>query len=272
MAQKRLLALDLDGTLLRSDLTVSPANHAAVARCLREGVYVALCSGRTAGSVERYARLWQGPGLWIISCNGAEIRPAGAPEPLLRRTVPLHLARSVARWAAREGIYLKAYVDGVLLVEKATEETLAFSRTQGVPYVETGDLVGALTGEPTKLVIIADPVLIAQLEPAVRAQWPGELEVTTSGPDSLELTARGVTKGRALQLLAEHLHVDRTAVAAVGNAHNDLSMIHWAGFGGVVRNAPPDVQQAAPVVVGHHDEDGVAEFITAWLAGVRVME
>lgn len=270
MARVRLLALDLDGTLLRSDLTVSPANHAAVAACLRAGVHVALCSGRTAGSVEHYARLWEGHGLWVIGCNGAEIRPAGGPS-LLRRPVPLPLARSIARWAAAEGLYLKAYVDDELLVARVTEETLAFSESQRVPYRAVGDLAGALTSEPTKLVVIDDPERIAALVPGVRDRWGAGVEVTTSAPDSLEITARGVTKGSALQRLAEHLQVEPAAVAVVGNAHNDLSMIIWAGFGGVVRNAPPDVLAVAPRVVGDHDEDGVAEFIAAWRAHFKVI-
>lgn len=271
MARRALLALDLDGTLLRSDLTVSPANRTAVARCLRDGIAVALCSGRTAGSAGQYARLWEAGGLWIVGCNGAEIRPAAGGPVLLRQTVPLAVARAVARWAAGEGVYLKVYVDGVLLVERATAETVSFSRSHGVPYVETGDLAAALSGEPTKLVVMAEPPQVERLADAVRARWGAELELTTSEPGSLEMTAPGVTKASALQFLAEHLQVERAAVAAIGNAHNDLSMIRWAGFGGAVGNAPPEVQRAAQVVVGHHDEDGVAEFITAWRAQLGVM-
>lgn len=272
MAGQRLLALDLDGTLLRSDLTVSPANRAAVAACLHEGIHVVLASGRTSSSVEPYARLWEGHPLWIAGCNGAEIRPAGGGPAVLRRLVPLSLARSVANWARAAGLYLKTYVDDVLLVDEVTAETLAFSRAHGVPYRAVGNVAAALDAEPTKMVIVEPPERIAALVPLMREMWGDAAEVTTSEPHSLELTAQGVDKGSAVQFLADHLRVESGAAAAIGNAQNDVSMITWAGFGGVVRNAPPDVRAATPIVVSHHDDDGVAEFIAAWRAHMKVIK
>jgi HAD superfamily hydrolase (TIGR01484 family) len=198
----RLLALDLDGTLLRSDLSVSPRNHAAVARCLSAGIRVTLATGRTYGSALPYARLWPDHILWIAACNGAVIRPSDGGSPLRESLISLPLARQVASWAQQEQLYLKTYVDDLLLVSRATAETARFAEAQRVPYVAVGNVAAHLTKGPAKMVLIDEPTTIPSLEAEIRRRWAGQLEVTLSAPDCLELTHPGVTKGAALAVLA----------------------------------------------------------------------
>ncbi|ADU51658.1 Cof-like hydrolase [Thermaerobacter marianensis DSM 12885] len=260
-----VLALDIDGTLLRSDGTVSPRNQAAVARCLDAGIVVVLATGRTLVSASQYFRYWPGRPLWVIAGNGAVIRPSWSVRPLQERLIPLPLARELARWADRERLYLKAYVDDRLFVSQVTEETLSFSRIHRVPYVRVHSLPEALHKKPTHMVIVDGPDRIARLWPEVQRLWGDKLEITASTASSIEFCAPGVNKGAALRWLVGTLGLGLEQVAAIGNERNDLSMITWAGLGGAVGNAPPAVREAAGVVVGDHDADGVAEFIDLWM-------
>jgi len=265
-ARNYMLAVDLDGTLLRSDLTVSARNRAAIANLLAMGVQVVFATGRTYSSAAWYAALWPDYTLWIAACNGAIIRPADGGSPVQERIIPLPVARQFADWAQQEGFYLKTYVDDLLLVPKAVEETWSFSESRRMSFQEVGDVAKALKKGPAKMVIIDTPDRIAAREAGIVRLWGGVLEITSSTPDCLEFTAAGVSKGSALKFLTQRLNIEPNRVAAIGNERNDLSMIDWAGYGGAVANAPSSVRKTARVVVGDHDDDGVAEFIDAWLA------
>ncbi|HEY8416102.1 MAG TPA: Cof-type HAD-IIB family hydrolase [Thermaerobacter sp.] len=260
-----VLALDMDGTLLRSDGTVSPRNRAAVARCIEAGIAVVLATGRAFVSASQYFTYWPGCPLWVIACNGAVIRQAGSGRPLRERLVPLPVARELARWAARRQLYLKAYVDDHLIVSRVTEETASFARFHGIPYTQADDLAAVLPKGPTHMVVVDEPERVPALRAEAHNLWRDRLEITSSTHDDILFCAPGVTKGTALQALARRFGVGAEKVAAIGNERNDLSMITWAGFGGAVGNAPADVREAASVVVGHHDADGVAEFIELWM-------
>jgi len=262
----RLLALDMDGTLLRSDGSVSPRNQAAVAACLERGIVVVLASGRFYPAIVPFLAYWPGQPLWVAACNGALVYAPGQASPFLARTVDLEVAREVVTWASAEGVYVKTFVDDVALVNWETDETRVFrQRFPGRIRVEP-DLAAAITNGPAKIILFDDPAAIPALEREVHARWGGRLEVTGSEPELLELTAPGATKGDAVRELAARLGIDRSQVAAIGNERNDLSMITWAGLGATVASANPAVLSVVRRVVAHHNADGVAEFIESFLA------
>ncbi|MFB5082807.1 Cof-type HAD-IIB family hydrolase [Symbiobacterium thermophilum] len=261
----RLLALDLDGTLLRSDQTVSPRNQAAVAACLDRGITVLLATGRFYPAAAPYLEYWPGRPIWLAPCNGAQLFAPGQTEPITQRTLDLDLAVEVLSWIDRSRIMARVYFTTLALINRMTERTLAFMRRLGAQCRYEPALASAVTEPPTKIVLMGDPAEMPVVEAEVRSRWGGRLEVTSSEPDLVELTAPGATKGEVVRALAARLGIDRTQVAAIGNERNDLSMIHWAGLGAAVANAHEAVLAAVPRVVAHHDEDGVGQFIESFL-------
>lgn len=261
----RLLALDMDGTLLRSDQTISPRNRAAVAACLDRGVAVLLATGRFYPAAAPYLDLWPGRPIWLATCNGAQLFPPGQKEPVIERTLDLDLAVEVMSWIDRTGIVAKVYFTTLALVNRMTEQTVAFMRRLGPQCRYEPVLAGAVTEPPTKVVLIGDPAEMPAVEAEVRARWGRRLEVTSSEPEVVELMAPGVTKGEIVRALARRLGIDRSQVAAIGNERNDLSMIRWAGLGAAVANAHAAVLAEAPRVVADHDQDGVGQFIESFL-------
>lgn len=261
----RLLALDMDGTLLRSDNTISERNQAAVAACLERGITVVLATGRMLPTVVPYLHLWQEGALWIAASNGGLLYPPEGGPPIRERLVDQETAREVIAWASARDIYAKVYLDNQLYVNRVTEETIGFTQRYGLSYIHHADLAERLTGTPSKLILLAEHEEIVRIEPEVRRRWGERLAITGSTPELLELTAQGATKGDALRFLAERLGIAPAEVAAIGNERNDLSMITWAGRGATVVNATEAVLAVAEQVVASNDADGVAEFIGTWL-------
>lgn len=261
-----LLAMDLDGTLLRSDLTISPGNQAAVAQALEAGNHVVLATGRVHQAAARYAQTWPQHELWMITGNGSVVRPASGGAPLYERTLELEVAKELLRWAHERDLNFKVYIDDEMWVTIDRDSSRLFCETRGLVYHVEPTLAETLPKGPTKGVLNEEPALLDELEREARERWGDLLSIIRSEPVYLEFMAPGVTKGTALAFLANHLGVDQAETAAIGNERNDLAMIEWAGFGGVVANASPAVKEKAPRVVPHHNEDGVATFIQKWLS------
>lgn len=273
--------MDLDGTLLRSDLTISPGNQVAVAQVLEAGHHVVLATGRVHQAAARYATHWPGYPLWMITGNGSVVRPASGGEPIYERTLPVEIAADLLRWAHAKRLNFKVYIDDEMWVTEDRESSRLFCEARGLVYHVEPNLAEILPKGPTKGVLTEEPARIDEIEVEARERWgafraapsvaasseaAAHLSIIRSEPQYLEFMAPGVTKGTALAFLANHLGINQVDVAAIGNERNDLAMLEWAGFGGVVANALPAVRERAPRVVPHHDEDGVAAFIQEWLS------
>jgi Cof subfamily protein (haloacid dehalogenase superfamily) len=258
--------MDLDGTLLRSDSTLSPGNAAAVARCLAESHHVVLATGRVHRAAARYADHWPDHPVWVIAGNGSVVRPAAGGAPIYERLIDRDGATEVIRWAQAGALNLKAYLDDEMWVFEHRETSAQFCQSRGIPYHVEPALASVLQKGPTKMVLQEEPERLDQLEVEARKRWDAHLSIIRSEPQYLEFMAPGVTKGTALAFLADHLGVAQADVAAIGNERNDLAMIEWAGYGGVVANALPAVKERAPRIMPHHNDDGVATFIKEWLS------
>ena len=139
----------------------------------------------------------------------------------------------------------------------------------GLAINEVGDLNTWLAvqegSEPTKLVIITDPDQTDQVLELFTEQYGTRLQVTKSHPRFTEFTSIECSKGRALAFLAEYIGVDRSDVMAIGDGHNDLDMIAWAGHGVAMASAPQVVLDAARTVCASLLDDGAAETIEKYV-------
>lgn len=260
----RLVAVDLDGTLLGSDQRISPRNARALAALEARGCTVVLCTGRPPRLTRGYA---DELGLAdAIVYNGASRYHARSG-----RSVHHH---QLEREAALEAIArLRRTASGVLLgiethhgwyLDPALFETRR-SRLEaaGMPLP---DAVGAVEG------FVRDAVIkifarhpernAAELASALDGL---EVYATWSGPALLETMHPAVNKRDALRRFAAELGVPRERVAAFGDQRNDLEMLAWAGRGVAVANAPAEVRAAAGEATESNDDDGVARCVERWL-------
>ncbi|MGQ2912240.1 HAD family hydrolase [Aeromicrobium sp.] len=250
----RLLATDLDGTLLRSDGTVSDRTREAVAAAERRGVTVLFVTARPPRWVDHLADV-VGPHGIALCGNGAFVHDVAARRVVRTRAFSPSALREVVR-------DLRAALPGVTF---AVEPADGFVRDDAFldPYAheyEVGIVEDVL--EVGKILARRPGTSSQQFLAQVREVVGERAELGFSGSDGLaELTVAGVTKATALaDWCAEH-GFDSSQVWACGDMPNDLPMLAWAGRGIAVANAHPEVLAAADEVVGHHDDDAVASVL-----------
>ena len=271
-ARVRLLALDVDGTLLTSRHEVTPAVAAAVRRAAAAGVRVVLTTARPprgvlpvlsalADSTPREGPDGTGsagPVAWIITSQGAftgRFEPDGSLVVVDREPMPVAAALACVA-SVPPGVSTNWYVGERWLVEQLDPIIEREAAIVGF-RPEVVDLSNEVDG-PDKLLLLASDDATHLLD-GVRA--PEGLVAVRSTPTHLEVTRAGVDKATALARLCVGLGVDLSEVAAMGDGRNDLPMLAMAGIALVPANAAPEVRDAADVVTAGNDADGVADAI-----------
>jgi Cof subfamily protein (haloacid dehalogenase superfamily) len=253
----KLLALDLDGTILGLDLSLDPSDVEAVGRMSGAGMQVIACTGRPfPGALPWVAKLGlSGP---IVCYQGAEIRALDGGI-LLDHGVRHDVAMEVIRYAQERDLHVQAYRDDKLIVARDRPEAHEYAEHASMRIHIVGSLDAAMGPTTPKLVIVAEPATLEALLPDARARWAGRLNVATSTPDYLEFTSVESDKASALRFLTEKLGISQSEVVAVGDGRNDSSMIAWAGLGVAVEGSPSEVVQAADRTIPPPGRRGIVE-------------
>ena len=261
----RFLACDMDGTLFRSDLKISRRVQDAIAAAQRAGVTVALATGRMPAAAKPFVELLDltGPQIYY---NGALVQTT-AGEKLYNLPVETPVAQSVVRFSRNEKMHVNAYVGDTIYVERLSAEAEFTRELNRVNPVVVPDLEEFLVQAPTKLVIVRLPSVEDGLIPRLRAEFSGQLTVSSSVPQYCEMINPKVDKGQALMAVAERLGIPMTAVGAIGDGDNDLTLLQAAGVAFAMGNATSRVKSVADHVVGSVEEDGVAEAIERYVLG-----
>jgi len=266
MSDIRLIAIDLDGTLVHDATRIPERNLAALRRVMDRGVTVAIATGRMHTSARDFvARLGIPHTTPIISYNGAMVRLPDAVEPMLHVPVPADLAAEVVQHAVDDWLHLNYFLDDVLYVTHMDHWSHLYrSRTGNYPVV-AGDLRRFKGQSPTKLLVATDPPLAEALLAREQALFGDRLYVTHSMPEYIEFLNPLATKGGALAWLSGHMGLQREQTMAMGDMLNDLPMIEWAGVGVAMPRAIEAVRAAADFVP-EHEEEGVAEALEKYFA------
>jgi Cof subfamily protein (haloacid dehalogenase superfamily) len=258
----RLLAVDLDGTLLTVDLQLDPRDVEAARKAGAAGIRVVACTGRPfPGALPWVRKLGlESP---IVCYQGAQVREQDGGT-LLDHGVPHDVAMEVVRLCQEYDLHVQAYRDDQLIVERDRPEAQEYARHSGMTIHVAGDLDAAMGPTTPKLVIVADPKVVERWLPEIRARWAGRLYVATSLPNYIEITNPNADKRQALEWLCARFGIARDETAAVGDGRNDQPMIEWARAGYAVEGAPPEVVAAAGGrTVGRPGTGGFAQLVEA---------
>jgi Cof subfamily protein (haloacid dehalogenase superfamily) len=258
-------AFDLDGTVLRRDLAITPATIAALDALRERGLKLVVATGRRfEGAYEHAERLGFGGEDPVICYGGSMVRRMNG-ETLLHRTLPRDLGVEVLEWAAERGLHARVFVDGKIVVSPETSAAIEFLRRSEEPNIEVVESpAGWLEGggeEPTKLVIVDRPDDVPKWLESARNAFAGRLFVTRSLPHYVEIGGLEGTKSKGLRFLCDRLGIDPARTLAFGDADNDIDMLRFAGLGVAVGGMTEEVRAAADEVAPPADEDGVASFI-----------
>ncbi len=256
----RLLAIDLDFTLLDKERAIPPKNAEALRRAQERGIQVVLCSGRVASGMRLYAEELDlsSP---LVSCNGAYV-VTETGEVLADHRIPLSFSRQVLLFCKKNGFSVNVYADDTIhLVEDGewSQKYLRRVRRANVRWVGWEQMLNL---NPNKIILLSDPLTIRDLYEEFSWHFrDAEVSVWISEPEYLEFISGACDKGTGLRCVAEYLGLRPEEVAAIGDYYNDLPMLMWAGHSSAVGNAPPEVREKVDLVVSHHEEGGVAEYV-----------
>jgi hydroxymethylpyrimidine pyrophosphatase-like HAD family hydrolase len=249
----RLVATDLDGTLLRPDGSVSPRTRAVVAAVQERGVRVVLVTGRPVRTARLIADQVAAHDLLVCS-NGAIVYDLTRETVVAHHPIAPESARAVVS-ALREALPGACFGFELGLRWACDRDWAALS---GVDEAH-GDDALLLCDEPAAKVVVRHPHLpVEELLAVVRALGRDDVLATHSGAPFVEISAAGVDKARALEELCRGLGIGREEVVAFGDMPNDLPLLAWAGRGIAVADAHPRVLAAADEVTGSSADDGVA--------------
>lgn len=261
----RVIASDVDGTLLRSDHTVGPRTRAALRAALDAGWLVVPVSGRQPFSIaDVLGPLPRSP--YTVGSNGAVGLNDRTGQILFEQTIGVD-----AQWAFFER--LRADIPGVVAASVRDAGHTFVAEADYLRLMSPGDHgrqlerlaafpLDEVMGAPSLKLVVRHPDLSesALLAAARELAFPG-VHPSTSGAPFLEVAAGGVTKASGLALLGEALGFGPTDVVAFGDNLNDVEMLAWAGYGVAMGNGEPDAKAVADEVVASNDDEGVADVI-----------
>jgi Cof subfamily protein (haloacid dehalogenase superfamily) len=265
-----MIALDLDDTLLRSDLTISFHTRNAIKRAESAGILVVLASGRVPAALEQFARLLgmhKRPG-YLICNNGTMIQESHTGSLVYEVKIPSETALVAYDLAEAEGFPVQIYENHVMYISRFNEFADYDQKLTGLRQVVVENFRAMVAAGVYKLLIPGDPMILKPLEALLRTCIGDEATLFTSKPYFLEILPPVTDKGQALAWVAKKVGVPQEAVLAIGDSMNDEAMIRWAGVGVAMLNGDDRIKNIADMVTDKsNDDDGIADLIERYILG-----
>jgi hydroxymethylpyrimidine pyrophosphatase-like HAD family hydrolase len=266
----KALALDLDGTTLRPDNTLSERTLGVIRSCLDRGIQVIICTGRAVEAAERYRAALAVPGPHVYF-NGAVVAEMPGWKILSITLQDKESAGFCLELARKTGLYFQAFFPGTpehprqrVVAERACPEWEAYRRHTGITP-ELGDLAEILADPAVpgcvKTMFIAGPEAQARVRPCIEERYGADLYIAGSLGQFLEIMNPHVSKGTGLRIALKARGLDDGGIIAFGDEENDLPLFKAAGFSAATANAKETVRSRADLVIGSNAEDGVAAFL-----------
>jgi len=266
----RLIALDIDGTLLDSDGRIPDANREAIARAIDAGVEVALATGRRYDFARPIFESLPGP-LTLIVSNGAIVKtPEG--ETLMRSLLPREIAKSVLARVPEHrdsaAVVFDRVREGQVVFEAIDWEHPRYARFYAAnrPFLsEVRPLEQCLTEDPIQVMFSGGCIPMRTLFERLHLDADGFSVALTEYEhrdfSMVDVVAAGCSKGSALREWSERRGLAASEVMAMGDNLNDLQMLEFAGTPVLMGNALPELKTRGWAVSGRNDEAGVAQAI-----------
>ena len=262
----RLIAFDLDGTLLNHGGQISQATMAVLSKIRKKGIPMAIASGRLYPGAIIFARDVS-PETPVISINGAYIR--GPQGVVFREAIPVERCIDALEFLHDRGVYFHINLED-LVIASAMEHGALYYHNLNATLAEEDRLVIEVPDDPIARIRSLEGGILKCIamdnDPEILRNARGIFEnrgfsITSSWSDNFEVMAPGVTKGLGLERLCRYLDIPIEQTVAFGDNSNDIEFIQSAGLGIAMANAGEEVKAVSDLVGGHHDEDGVAHML-----------
>jgi Cof subfamily protein (haloacid dehalogenase superfamily) len=256
----KLVAVDLDDTLLNDELDITEGTRRALNEAMERGVVITIATGRMYASAKQVAgRL--GLEVPLITYQGALIKHAKDGTVLYERNVPPNVVRYVFEYASQHGLHLQSYHNDKLLAKEENEKLIAYSKLSNIPYDIEPDFDRLSEKATPKLLMIDEPEKLDRVMADLKEAIGDQAHITKSKPNFLEIMHPEGTKGHALHHLAAHYGIKPEETVGIGDSWNDRELVEQAGLGVAMANAVDSLKQVADYVTTSNNEEGVRHVI-----------
>jgi Cof subfamily protein (haloacid dehalogenase superfamily) len=258
----KILALDLDGTLLNEEHRITKKAEEGIEKLKDIGVKIILVSGREAGSVVTYSKEL-GLNECIVGFNGGIVTNNSGEKILFQRNIDEKVVKHVIESCEEKGLYNILFVHNNLYVSNYDDERYElFKKYTTSEIYAVGDLMefvieNRLFAKMGKMLQVGTYEELVDFKKGIDDIYSDKVNSQFSLPFFLEIYNSNVSKGRALKEIAENYNIDREDIIAIGDGENDISMIKYAGVGIAMENAPLHVRKEADFVTKSNFEEGV---------------
>ncbi len=256
----RLAAIDLDGTLLRDDMTVSAYTRDVIGRVAARGIRIVAATGRMFDSARTKVKLLGLPDMPVICYTGAWCGMNESGRILWQDGLSLDTARAILAEGRAQGWVMQSYIDDEIFIEKETPLEILCRRFRSKSAHIIGDSFYRPEKSPTRLIIVEPS---AKKREEIRAyldsRYGEAAEMVYPGDIFLDIHKRGISKAAALSRLGAEWNIDLSEMVSFGNTENDVSMLSATGLSFAVANAEPAAKEATQFVLPlTNEEDAVA--------------
>ena len=262
----KLIALDLDDTLLNSNLSISPITVTALQKAAEQGIYIVPCSGRAENGILPFIRVLNlagtQQGRFIIALNGSSIFDLHKRQTIYSKTVPADVLTFAYEEAIKRGFPCQVYKGETTFANVDNDFVHLDAKLCKLKVEIVPDFKTFLQQGHTKMLIPGDEKQIAEFNQFLKRELGNKAVVFTSKPYFLEIMPADSGKGEAIKWLADYLGIPQEKTMAFGDSMNDESMIRMTGFSVAMCNGLQYIQQIAKYVTQNsNDEDGIGKFV-----------
>ena len=252
----KLVAIDLDGTLLTDQLEITPKTINAIQQAIESGVVVTLATGRMFPSAKKFADQLK-LNVPLITYQGAVIKDAGEKKVWFDRPVSEAISKRLIELAHEHRVHIQVYQDDIVYTAEDNEEIQEYAREGDVSYTVIDDLNSLSEKGFTKVLFIGEPMNLDRFQITLQQEFGSSAHIAKSKPHYLEVTNPEANKGTALLYLAEQLGIKRSEIIGIGDNHNDFELITTAGLGVVMGNGVEALKSVADYITKTNNDEGV---------------
>lgn len=266
----KLIALDLDDTLLNDQRQISDENVAALRECAEKGIYIVLCSGRAEDGILPFVRRLEvagkEQGRYIAAINGCTIFDMHKRQQIFCRKVDSDILLKTNEIAASFGYETEVYTADTIYCRVLNEWTRLDVDLCNLKGKEVENYTEFLKQGFTKMLVPGKPEDLQELQKVLRIEFGERAVIFTSKPYFLEILPPDCGKGESITWLAEHIGIKQEQTMAFGDSMNDESMIRLCGYGVAMKNGLQEIKDIADFVTKKDNNDsGIADFLREYV-------
>ena len=263
----KMIATDMDDTLLNSEGKISKENKEAIMKAQEMGVKFVLASGRPTFAMRNFAKELKLDkyGSYMLSYNGAIITECATDKIWLEEKLSVEDTHRIYDLSREHNVHILTYVEDEIATETSSEYIDVEVDLTGMPYRKVDCFKSTVTEPVVKCIMLEEPDYLKEVEKKLNELLEGEYSLAISKPFFLEIMKKGIDKGASLLKLAHKLGIKAEEIVAVGDSYNDMTMLEVSGMPIAVENAKEEVKNIAKFTTTSHNEHALKVVIEKFI-------